>query len=359
MTATDSGERLSLRRQRRWAYDLLIVGGVLPPVLVFTGAMFLHGLPFDYLWIPRLAAVTAWIWVLLVLPAFVLRMTLLRRKEVTLTPEGIQNSDPAKEPVPWSNIVDLKVVWRPAGYGVRVLKEWGPPVLLYAPRSGWLPDRRFHQDVAELRELAIQRGAPINAATPPRPQSPLLAVGLIIAVVFAATVARIVPSGAVWPWTSTASTAPDACVAADAAGLEQYWPARLRVLTAKERYEDAGSRCEWLEQNLIDEFAPYRTLDVRIGRFSSDGETSGVAQAFRDFKTDRMDETKPRTVPDLGDEAYLATYSGQVRVQARKANVTVTVTVDFRAGKSGEAESQARALTEGIIHLVRRDTTEG
>lgn len=48
----------------------------------------------------------------------------------------------------------------------------------------------------------------------------------------------------------------------------------------------------------------------------------------------------------------------QTVVRARKADVTVSVWI-YSRGRSAKAETQARKLVEGILYLVRRDTTEG
>ncbi|BCY09506.1 hypothetical protein [Actinoplanes sp. L3-i22] len=378
MIITGGGERLQLRDRRRRAFDLLLVEGLLPPVLLLAGVVIVRSGPADYRWLPALAGITAGYWGLLVLPAFVVRRTLGRRRSSALTPVGIEGLSPSSRGlILWPEVAGIRAVWRPTGRRVRVVGKDGQAVLLSGPRSGWLPDRHFDRELAELREFAVRRGAAIVTGEPVRTRSPLVAAGLILVAVLTVAAGRVADRGAVLPWTPVAASADAACPALDAAGLNSRWPADTREFFGREekRYDiEDYSRCRWRKPDHLDlriGDPPFRYLTVTIGRFKPDAASSAVAWAvggYDDYRTKVAgaeplagvgDEAVIGAVPD--DEPNLGPTDDEVRVLARKGNVMVYLTLERNSvGGSSMAEtrSTAQTLVAAMLAGVPLDSTE-
>lgn len=366
-TATVSGERLLLRRYRRRAFDSLVVEGVLPTFLLWAVVVIVRSGPVDYRWFPVLACITAAYWALLVLPVFVVRLTLGRRMVLALSPDGIESLSPSAGLVPWQDIAGVRAVRRLTGRRVKVTRRGGSSMLLYAPRSGWLPDPRFERDLAELREWAVRHGARIDPGKshqlePRRLRSPMTVAGLILVAILVAAGLRVADRGVIWPWTPITSGVTDACPALEAAGLERHWPADSRERAVDEN-RDFGrmqlSECRWGNTFGTDP-EPFDLLVVTISRYEPDSASSAVAKAARGYDFDRARMSSSRSLAGVGDEAVFSADAGSVAVAARKANSTVFMWANLDSQDRAEeaATSALQALTAAMIADFRLESTE-
>ncbi|MEU4624735.1 hypothetical protein AB0G04_32780 [Actinoplanes sp. NPDC023801] len=366
-TVTAGGERLSLRRHSRRAFDALVVEGVLPTFLLWAVVVIVRSGPVDYRWFPALAGITAAYWALLVLPAFVIRLVTARRTSLTLSRDGIEGLSPSAALVRWQDVAGVRAVRRLTGRRVQVTKRGGASMLLHAPRSGWLPDPRFERDLAALREWAVRHGAPIDPGKPhPREPrrlwSPMTIAGLVLVALLVAAGLRTVDRGVVWPWTPIASGVTGACPALEAAGLGRHWPADTREHVLDET-RDFGrlhlSECRWHSPFGTDP-APFDLLVVTVARHGPGPESSAVASAARSHDAERAAMSAPRPLTGVGDEAVVISDAGLVVVAARKANVTVVMwaNLDSHDRAQNAATSALRVLTTAMMADVRLDSTE-
>jgi len=359
MSATASEEPLRLHRHRRWAFDQLLAESALIPLVLVVVTVFSRTGPVDYQWYVELATPAAVIWAVLVLPLFVYRLTWGRRGYTEISSTDSPHPGPGGQEVLWPYVSGMQVAWGLTGRRVRVTERAGRgPVTLYAPRSGWLPDRRFERELAELRQRAIEHGATL---APTRPRWPGLSVRLVLVAIVLATGVRTVIVGAVWPWTAIASRTVEACPALEAAGLERYWPASTRQLD-KDQDFDYGSwehaGCMWVRDFSPDGVGPFETIGLTVRRYESDSEQSAVTAATHEFDEEqRLSDYPYVRVPGFGDEAFFISTPARVLLGARKANVTVFVSV-WPGKLEGDGDAAVQGLAAEILDDIELDSTE-
>jgi hypothetical protein len=171
-------------------------------------------------------------------------------------------------------------------------------------------------------------------------------------------VALMVPRGAVWPWTATASAPPPACTVLDAAGLERYWPAASRRKILDEPDRTPGdrverTRCEWFEEDRGGPSAPFLSLVATVGRYGGDATTSPVNDAHARLDLTREALTGSRDVSGRFDEAFVAPYGGGgVQVWARRANMIVSVAI-VPVGDGAVPDTIGRDLVAAMLGRIR------
>lgn len=364
MTAVPDGERRVFRRRRRWAIERLAQEAATGLLVVLATAAVLGSGPVDYLYVRWLAASAAGVAGLVTVPLFVLRLALGRRVSVVLTPEGIGGGLPGPGRIPWSEVVSLRIVGRQARRYVLLTRRGGPAVKLYAPHgSGWLPDPAFRREMADFRQWAARYGVHVEPNGPDR-RWPAIAAAIAVLAVLGTAGIRAADRGMIWPWTPTASRAPAACPALQAAGLDELWPADTRTLSRNEQNQlDIGdySYCWWVSRLGRTRDAPYLRLSAVIRRHSAYAMSSPIAMAINGFESDRAALSSPQPVPGLGDDAFLSSTSDEVQLGARKANVTVAIDLNLDPARAEvtarqrEAETAARTLAAALLAEIRLD----
>ncbi|GAA4974119.1 hypothetical protein [Actinoplanes utahensis] len=359
MSTTASEEPLRLHRHRRWAFDqLLVESALIPPVFVVVTVFSRPG-PVEYQWFVELSTPAAVIWAVLVLPLFVYRLTLGRRKHMEISSTDSPRPGAVVHEILWPYVKGIQVAWGLTGRRVRVSERASRgPVTLYAPRAGWLPDRRFDREVSELRQRAIEHGATVQ---PARSRRWGLAVGLTLVAVVLATGVRTAVVGAVWPWTPIASRVGEGCPALDAAGLERYWPASSRQLD-KDQDVDFGtlqhSSCIWVRDFSPDGVGPFEAIRLTVRLHEPKAERSAVAAATHEFDEHQRASDYPYVrVPGFGDEAFFISTPARVLLGARKANVNVFVSV-WPGKLDGDGDAAVQGLAAEILDDIELDSTE-
>ncbi|XVU24269.1 hypothetical protein ACQPZJ_44745 [Actinoplanes sp. CA-054009] len=346
-----------LRWRPRRAVEELVFTVVLPVIVVVAGAAIAGGGPVDYRFYYWIAATAAIIGGLLSIPVFVLRLFVGGRVAVALSAAGI-DVGPAGGIIAWEQIAGIHAVWRPLGRHIVLTPHHGRPVTLYAPRgSAWLPDPRYRQDLAELRQWVSQHGDGIEIDRARR--SRWAVTGAVCAlVVLAAAAGRAGYRGVTWPWTPIAVTVSAACPALSAAGLNTVWSAAGRRLDRDEinRLEIGDySYCGWSRQpgNTAGEGeVSYLRLTAVVKRHAGFSRYSAIAMAARSFRSEYSFARSPVPVSGLGDQAYRQSDPYDVEVTARLANVTTTITIALdprRHSDTATAADIAQTLTAALL----------
>ncbi|RSM51571.1 hypothetical protein DMB66_41610 [Actinoplanes sp. ATCC 53533] len=353
MTAAPNGEALVFRWRRRRAVESFVLQAVPALLVPLAGGVILGSGPVDYRFYGWLAESAATIAAVLTVPWFLLHLALGRRVSVVLTPDGIQTGLPRPGLIRWSEVVSLRTVWRLAGRHVLLTRRSGPAVRLYTPRgSGWLPDRRFRRELAELRVWADRYGARIEQGSQDRRRT-AAAVAVVILAVLATGGVRAADRGVIWPSAPTASLVPVACPALQAAGLDRLWPADTRTLDRDEQdRHQLGeySYCGWVRRGPD---APYIRLSAVVRRHDGFAMSSPIAMAVRSYTSERAAESSPEPVSALGDEGFVSSAADEVLVVARRANVTVSIDLVMEPRDPEEAEAASRELTAEILAGIR------
>lgn len=303
-----------------------------------------------YAWFVGLAAILG---ILLSVPAEAIYLVTRPRVSVVLSHSGISGSPAWPRDIPWSEVMRIRTMWLFSGRYIRLELSGRRRLRPTAPQGrAWLPDPEFGRAVAAFQRFAREHGVPVQPRVEDRRWVTVAATSVAVAVV-AAAVARIADRGVTWPWTPTATGVAAACVALDAAGLDAQWPPGTRtparsepVLRADNGYE--SSRCTWNSSSSAADPAPFNGLSVTITRYRADLFRSAVGHAASAaYSGDRL--AVSRSLPAIGDEAIVTGRSGAVDVWARRANVTVSLSL--RPGDAGPlaAEDAARTLTEQIV----------
>jgi hypothetical protein len=360
MTAAPGGEALVLRRRRRWAVEHLLQEATTALLVVLAGAVILGSTPLDYQYLRWLVESVAGIVALVTVPPFVLRLVPGRRVSVVLASDGICNGLPGPGRIPWSDVAGLQAVGRLAGRHVRLTRRSGPAVKLYAPYgSGWLPDPAFRRETAALQQWAARHGVETEPAGRQR-RWPATAIAMAILAVLTTAGIRAADRGVIWPWTPTASRVTAACPALQAAGLDAFWPAATRTLERDEQDRlDIGeySYCWWVSRLGRTQDAPYIRLSAVLRRHSAYAMFSPIAIAINGYNSDRTAESSPQPVPGLGDEAFISSADDEVLVEARRANVTVSIGVDLDLRRpevtAHRHEAEDAALTAAVLADIR------
>ena len=350
---TAPGEVLEFRRHRRPAAERFVLEAALSTVTTMAGAVVIGSGPVDYLFYSLLAAIAAGIVAVVILPMLLLRLAVYGRVPVTLTADGIHNSPPPRY-ITWADITSISTVRGSSGRQALLTLRDGGTAKLYAPQgSQWLPDPRFDQELADLQRWATRHGADIHPDRGPRPCL-VAALGIGVLVLLAGTGVRAAGRGVIWPSTPTVATVTAACPALQAAGLDQLWPAGTRRLELAEHHRhELGdySYCWWASRPGSASPAPYRRLTARIQRHNGLYASSPIAMAARQYRSDHaaLPGPAPTSIPQLGDQAYISSEPHEVLVEARQANVVVSIQVDLHAQNQEQAEATARALIAAIL----------
>jgi hypothetical protein len=212
----------------------------------------------------------------------------------------------------------------------------------------------FQGDLTVLRDWAARYGVPTIEDR--RGRWPCVLLALLAVAGLAGAAVSAAERGVIWPWAPTASAVRPACAALQVAGLDRYWPAdtRIKERDEQDRHElGEYSYCWWAPRSGRVQDAPFVWLSVVVKRHSTYGVSSSIANAITSYTSDRGAGSTPQPVAGLGDEAFMASGSDEVLVEARRSNVTVSVDVDLDGDHQEEAQTAARALTTAILDGVR------
>lgn len=371
MTAAPGGEASAFRRRPRRAVERTVLQVVLPSLGVLAGAVILGSGPVDYAFYGRLAGFLATLAAVVAVLLVGARLRLGSRVPVTLTPDGIDSGLPMPGLVPWPDVASLRTESHQAERHVLLRRRNGTAVRLYAPRgSGWLRDPAFDREIAEFRRCAADYGVTFDPDRQVR-RWPAAVVTLAVLGVLAIAGVRAADRGVIWPSTptATASQVTAACEALQAAGLDRVWPADTRTLDRDDldRHElGEYSYCGWRSRLGRTQDAPYLRIAAVVRRHAAVtvphapfATSSPIAMAIRSYTSERDAESRTKPVPALGDEAFVSTADDEVLVAARRANVTVSITVYIDVARNPrdphEVGTAARDLTAAIVASVRLD----
>jgi hypothetical protein len=351
--ASAADEVLVLPRCRRAVVEKPALLGMVAVTLL---AVLIHtvGGPIDTRVVANLAL--AWWWTPLVVVAVAhagIGWAAIRPRSITVTPAGVTA---AVGPVSWGQVCAVDVVrWPWVGRRIR-LRLYGGDQTTVPGLCGTrlLPDPRFDRAVADLRDFADRHAVPTSHGLTWHPRRWVVAaVAAVCALAVAAVGMRAVWRGAIGPWTPTAKMAPAACPTVERAGLGRLWPARGRVL-AEDRTHRWSSQCAWVGFPTAGWQQPeIRQVAVYIDVYSGTARRSGIGEAIDNYQRQRqrasalMDST--RTLPAVGDQAYIGTDPGRATVTARTANIIVTVTV---YDTMPWAKTTADLLAAGIVNQI-------
>jgi hypothetical protein len=345
-TAVPTAESVTLRLSPRQGLEALSLPALSALVLAVAAVAHVGTGPVDYrmgaCWILVTAAVLMllWIW-----------PTRVRRGlAVTLTPEGIRGI------APWPEVTGLRVLWWPFGQYLRVHRTPGRAVTLPAPQgSWWRRDAAFDRDVMLVHEYAVRHGAQVAAPARRRPLLPALAVGLALAGVLAVTGAQVADRHVIWPWTPQAVAFPTlVCEALHDIGINQIWPPEQRELDSEFSTDDSSSTfsgCRFTVASGHYRDSRFGSLMVTVVREHGDFVTSPVGSAARAYRSDRARTMGPRTLPGLGDEAFVGRWATMTRAEGRRADVVIQV--QLRSDNRAPEEETARRILAGLLDRVR------
>ena len=103
---------------------------------------------------------------------------------------------------------------------------------------------------------------------------------------------------------------------------------------------------------------PFETVGLTVRRYESDSEQSAVTAAIREFDEERRLSDYPYVrAPGFGEEAFLISVPTRVLLAARKANVTVFVSV-WPGELDGDGDAAVQGLAAEILDDIELDSTE-
>ncbi|MGH3655366.1 MAG: hypothetical protein ACRDUA_01785 [Micromonosporaceae bacterium] len=279
-----------------------------------------------------------------------------KRRLTVLTPYGVdyppQGLGGRRGFVPWPAVVGVAVIR--AGFvrliGLRLADN---RTVRVAPPFGYRrSDPRLAAALASFQGHAQRYGGRVDVPV----RSATAVVGTVALVVFGllatAGLVRLATSPVIPPWAPYASTLPDACDAAERAGLERHWPRSQRERLESEALSVTylGDR-EECRGSAASEASTLSTMTVTIERLDDRFLRSGAAEAY-DTVAAHSDYEDSVTPVEVGDIGYRwQPYDDGVTVAVCRGNVVVTV--EFGGSDARAAGRAAERLAAGVLERIR------
>ncbi|MGH3662708.1 MAG: hypothetical protein ACRDTQ_12705 [Micromonosporaceae bacterium] len=287
-----------------------------------------------------------------------------KRQSTVLTSYGVEHPPlgvGAKRGfVPWHAVVGVDVIQ--AGFvrliGLRLRDN--RTVRIAPPQAFRSRDPRLTSALAAFREHARRHGAGVDAPVKPfRVVFTNLAL-VIFCLVAVAGLARLVVAPVIPPWAPQAGPLPDACEAADRAGLDELWAPAKREPSqpnAEYVYQGALRQCDVSAKSPSGSAPDLSSVAVEIERHDGGLLSSGAKEAYQDV-AQQQEYGRTLGEVDIGDIGYrLSPYGSQIAVVTAYGNVVVTVEVEVFNGYAGEgpAGRVAEKLAAGVLEQIRFD----